>query len=583
MRRAASLMWGAVLAAQMMAAPAALPSETDRLVATGRLWITVRLFCPVLAHGDVNWDQALVTALPKIRSAQSMTEYEAAVRAMIQGLGNASPVAGGAAQRVLIHHGFAAEQAEGSASDDFYSAFLYKRNGAVEQATVPMGGFAVTVPLSEAASTGSPIPAKAIASVDGGEYPAVELRILAAYKVWGILRYFFAYRDLMDEDWDGLFPQFLTRVIAAKDALEYNLAIAEWLTHAADTFTRPESATLRKYFGEAPVGLRVRIVEKHVTVSEVLDPEAEKAGIKVGDVVKKVDGETLVDRFKRLEKYIPASTSQRLGMDVVERILDGPDGSSSELSMEDHAGNRKDVTLKRSVRFREAMESPVAGTAGMKTLRGGVGYADLRKLGCGEIDGMFERFEKAPAIVFDMRGVSKDDCGRTIAAHLTSEEDVPAVIVTGLVATTPDLPREAISSPSASYFFIETTGKPAQHTYKGRTVLLVDERTIGLGEKTGLFLEAANKTELVGSASAGAYTAITKFTLPGGIEVSFSGEDCRHANGGKLQRLGLQPQVTVTPTLNGIRTGKDEVLEKALDEVLPGPPSPKAIPSRASI
>jgi hypothetical protein len=36
-------------------------------------------------------------------------------------------------------------------------------------------------------------------------------------------------------------------------------------------------------------------------------------------------------------------------------------------------------------------------------------------------------------------------------------------------------------------------------------------------------------------------------------------------NGGKLQRLGLQPAVSVSPTIKGIRDGRDEVLDKALE------------------
>ena len=68
---------------------------------------------------------------------------------------------------------------------------------------------------------------------------------------------------------------------------------------------------------------------------------------------------------------------------------------------------------------------------------------------------------------------------------------------------------------------------------------------------------------------------MTNFTIPGGITISFSGEDIRHANGGKLQRMGLQPNVSVASTLVGIRTGRDEVLEKALDYLAPKVPAAK--------
>jgi C-terminal processing protease CtpA/Prc len=53
--------------------------------------------------------------------------------------------------------------------------------------------------------------------------------------------------------------------------------------------------------------------------------------------------------------------------------------------------------------------------------------------------------------------------------------------------------------------------------------------------------------------------------LPGGLYVSFTGHDVRHADGRQLQRIGLQPQVSVRPTAAGIRAGRDEVLERALE------------------
>ena len=58
---------------------------------------------------------------------------------------------------------------------------------------------------------------------------------------------------------------------------------------------------------------------------------------------------------------------------------------------------------------------------------------------------------------------------------------------------------------------------------------------------------------------------MTNLSVPGGIYVRFSGQGVWHADGRQLQRLGLQPTVEVRPTLKGIRAGKDEVLEAAIE------------------
>jgi C-terminal processing protease CtpA/Prc len=100
--------------------------------------------------------------------------------------------------------------------------------------------------------------------------------------------------------------------------------------------------------------------------------------------------------------------------------------------------------------------------------------------------------------------------------------------------------------------------------------MLIDERAISQSEHTGLFLEAASGITFIGSATAGANGDVTRFVLPGGVTVGFTGHDVRHSDGRQLQKVGLTPHVEVSPTIRGIREGKDEVLERALRFVREG-------------
>lgn len=46
--------------------------------------------------------------------------------------------------------------------------------------------------------------------------------------------------------------------------------------------------------------------------------------------------------------------------------------------------------------------------------------------------------------------------------------------------------------------------------------------------------------------------------------VGFTGHDVRHADGRQLQKVGLEPHIEIWPTIKGIRTGRDELLERAV-------------------
>jgi len=39
----------------------------------------------------------------------------------------------------------------------------------------------------------------------------------------------------------------------------------------------------------------------------------------------------------------------------------------------------------------------------------------------------------------------------------------------------------------------------------------------------------------------------------------------RHADGRPLQRVGILPDIWAEPTINGLREGRDEVLERAVE------------------
>jgi C-terminal processing protease CtpA/Prc len=118
---------------------------------------------------------------------------------------------------------------------------------------------------------------------------------------------------------------------------------------------------------------------------------------------------------------------------------------------------------------------------------------------------------------------------------------------------------------TASQFEVRRLAHRGGSIFRGKTALLTDGRTIGTAERAGLFMQAANNTVIIGTASAGAISDIETASLPGGISFSWSGKDFQLNNGGKVQRLGLQPTLVVPRSVADIRSGKDEVLTRAVE------------------
>jgi C-terminal processing protease CtpA/Prc len=172
----------------------------------------------------------------------------------------------------------------------------------------------------------------------------------------------------------------------------------------------------------------------------------------------------------------------------------------------------------------------------------GAGYIDLRRLTVAQVDEPFEAIHATPALIFDLRGYP----------HGTAWHVAPRLTKRPVVAAR--FRRPQVSGMMQGWYgFDQWTPTTTRWRYTGHVVVLINEAAISQAEHTCLFLEAATKVIFVGSATNGANGDVTRVALPGGISVRFSGHDVRHADGRQLQRVDIQPDIEVYPTIAGLR------------------------------
>jgi C-terminal processing protease CtpA/Prc len=107
--------------------------------------------------------------------------------------------------------------------------------------------------------------------------------------------------------------------------------------------------------------------------------------------------------------------------------------------------------------------------------------------------------------------------------------------------------------------------EPREPRLAGRAVFLADERAVGYAESILSVVEHYRLGDVVGRASAGAEGTVNVVALPGGFRLSFTGTRVLKHDGSRFHGLGVQPTVPVARTVAGVREGKDEDLEKALE------------------
>jgi C-terminal processing protease CtpA/Prc len=188
-----------------------------------------------------------------------------------------------------------------------------------------------------------------------------------------------------------------------------------------------------------------------------------------------------------------------------------------------------------------------------KILPGNIGYVNMGILLKTDADAAMADLMNTRAIIFDLRNNAKS------TQYLIGKYLYPEPVDFVKVAI-PDLGYPGEFPFAATY----QIGSDNPNYYKGRVVLLFDEFTQSHGEFVCMALQTAPDATLIGSQTAGADGNYSRCWLPGYINFQFSGVGVYYPDGSPAQRIGIVPDIYIRPSILGIQSGRDEVLERAI-------------------
>jgi C-terminal processing protease CtpA/Prc len=260
-----------------------------------------------------------------------------------------------------------------------------------------------------------------------------------------------------------------------------------------------QAPVLQKHFGDASLPIRIRAIDGLPVVTGFTEADAAtKAGFEIGDVILKIDGQDASQRIQDRLKYQAHSTPQSGMFYATERSLArGPKDSIAYITVRDLHDQVRELKVQRKVEYMPKTQGDRSGEI-LRLLPGNIGYADLDRLSASQVDEMFEKFKDCPAIIFDDRGYPQGTAWQ-IAPRLTDKSDVVAALFKRRNPMSPDLPNGELASSQVQESFYQRIPHTDKSRYHGRTIMLIDERTISQAEHTGLSLKqptARNSWEL---------------------------------------------------------------------------------------
>lgn len=391
--------------------------------------------------------------------------------------------------------------------------------------------------------------------------PAREYRLLALFRYWSVVQYFYPYKNLIGRDWDAVLKEYVPLFLSSDTEIAYETAVRRLSTelHDSHAFLGPTKA-LYEFVGGFLPPISLRAVSGHSIVVASFDASAP---IRLGDEVVGIDGESTGSRAAHFQNLYPASTPQAAAMIVQPYLLRGSENSTVRLEVRSPSGQVRMVSLQRTLPSNDArlLDAFKRKTEVASVLEGNIGYLDLDRAELVDLGEMFRTIANTRGLILDMRGYPNGTAWDIAGRLGTRTNPVAAVFLQ------PYLRGTTISSIESTHPMLRTEQRvqssPAPR-YPGRVVVLIDETTVSQGEHACLLFKAATDVTFIGSPTSGANGDVTNFVLPGAITASMSGDAVLHADGSQLQRVGIVPNVNAPLTVPGVASGNDEVLEVAL-------------------
>ena len=400
-------------------------------------------------------------------------------------------------------------------------------------------------------------------------YPDTNLRLLALYRYWNMVQYFFPYKYLTDKNWNEVLKEYIPKFILAKTPLEYQLAVLQLTgetndTHALYLQGADKIDSLR---GTMYAPFQVRFIENKLTVTDYYKPELkDSAGLEIGDFITHINGKTIAYIIDSMKSYYPASNEAARMKYIAYNLVRS---SNNSIRISYHSSGtikQKELKLYHWSDLDLNKKSDKSSYDSILTDKDSsfIGYITLETIKETDIIPIKRSFMNAKGIIIDIRNYPNTFVPFLLGNFFTSQKRLFVKFTRGNVNNPGEFNfSNSLYLNSVNNFFDDF--KTPEKRFQGVLVVIVNEETVSQAEYTAMAFRAGDNTIVIGSQTQGADGNVSEIVLPGGIKTWISGIGVYYPNGRGTQRTGIVPEVEVKPTIQGIREGRDEVLEKAIE------------------
>ena len=526
--------------------------QTDNVAALAQVWGLLKYYHPAVAAGQLNWDADFLRLLPLVLASRSVAERSTVLSTWLTALGPVAKCISCAEPppypvRVKPDVSWAANAQRFSPALQQQLAFLHAN---------PYQGPPYYVSTGNALSPAFP---HEEAYADQA-CPSRDLRLLALVRYWNMIQYFYPYKYAIGEDWATSLTDLLPRFAEANTPLSYRHAVLALCARLHDSHaTLDPDPVLTAEAGDYLVAAALQFIGSQAVVLRVRqDGRVPRPPVEPGDIITQVDGTPVAELVRQRLPLTPGSNPAAQLRTIALSLLRG---ATPTVTLQiDRAGKRQTLLVPRFKLGTVPPVQPLAADSMYRFLTPEVGYVDMARITKAKVPVLMHAFAHTKGLVIDLRNYPGEFVSYLLPGYFLTRPTAFAK-VSVYDATYPGRFTER-----PPLLLQPATATP----YTGRVVVLVNELSLSQSEFTALALRATPHCTILGSQTAGADGDIVRLTLPGKLTTRFSGTGIYYPDGQETQRVGIKPDIELRPTIEGVRAGRDELRDRAVELITQG-------------
>lgn len=523
-------------------------NQIENLKTLGLIWGFLKYYHPNIAKGEYNWDYELFRILPKVVNAENTKTRDEILVKWIDSFGQISEGKKTEAKSGEIKFEPDLNWMTNSAFSKELTALLLKVKNASRSGEHYYIGLKPGVGNPDFKNENAYTTMK---------YPDAGFRVLTLFRYWNMIQYYFPYKNLIEEDWKNVLEEFIPKIINTTNSTDYTLTVLELIGRVHDTHANiwGGNSNLDNYFGINRAAVELTFIENKPVVTKYYDEKLGKeTGLVIGDVITSINNRPVEEIIKDKLKYSPASNYSTQLRDIAKNLLRTNDTIIHVEFVND--AEKRNINLKAfSSKQINIYGQPLVKDTCFKLINQDIAYINNGSVKRKYLPEIWKETKNTKGLIIDIRNYPSDFIIYDLSNYLMPKK-TPFVKFT----------NGSIENPGRfTYENSVSAGMKNNGYYKGKVVILVNEISQSSAEYHSMAYKVHPNATVIGSTTAGADGNVSQIMLPGGIMTMISGIGVYYPDGKETQRIGIVPDIEVKPTIQGIKKGRDELMEKAIE------------------